>query len=484
VHNWVVPITAGILLGLFIIQSHGTGRLGGLFGPLMLFWFTSIALLGAWQIVHHPSILVALNPWHGVMLFVRDPAHAFVLLGGVVLVVTGGEALYADMGHFGRAPIRRAWFCVVFPALLLNYFGQAAYVLSHPEGAANPFWEVMPGPLRVPMVVVATSAAIIASQALISGAYSLSQQAMQLGYSPRLQIVHTSHTMEGQIYVPEINAVMMLACVLLVIIFKESTALAAMYGLAVTGTMTITSLLLYCVARERWKWSRPAAMLTFVPLLAVDLLFLGSNLLKFTHGGWVALMVASSVFVLMLVWYEGRALLARPAYSLSVPMPVLLDDLKRNAVPRVPGTAVFMAARPGVVPAVLLHHLKHNQVLHERVLMLSVRTDPVPKVDESGRLQVKQTSEGFWEVTGHYGFMEAPDVPDLLRRCAGLGLEVDPELVTYYLGRVVLRTRRGGVMPYWAKRLFAFLYHNERPVTSFFNLPANRVVELGRQLEM
>ena len=482
--NWVVPITAGILLALFLIQSHGTGKIGVLFGPLTLVWFVSIAVLGAIQIVQHPSVLAALSPTYAMTLALHDPMHAFTLLGAVVLVVTGGEALYADMGHFGRAAIRRAWFCVVFPALLLNYYGQAAGALEQPGAADNPFWAIVPVPIRFAMILIATMATIIASQALISGAYSLTQQAMQLGYSPRFQIVHTSHKVVGQIFVPEINTIMMIFCVLLVAIFQESTRLAAMYGLAVTGTMTITSMLLYCVAREKWNWTRRKATIVFGLLLAVDLTFLASNLLKLDDGGWVALLMASAVLTFMLVWYEGRRLLARPAYSLSVPMQVLLADLQRQKMHRVPGTAVFLAARPGVVPAVLLHHLKHNQVLHERVIMLSVRTDPVPKVDEKSRLTVKELTAGFWEVTSHYGFMESPDVPEVLRACAGQGLQVDPELVTYYLGRVVLRMTERGGMSRWAKKLFTFLYHNERPVTAFFNLPANRVVELGRQVEL
>jgi KUP system potassium uptake protein len=480
----VVAVTVAILLSLFLIQRHGTGRLGRYFGPVTLIWFSSIGLLGLVRIIEHPAVLAACSPHHAVRLAADDPVLLAHLLGSVVLVVTGAEALYADMGHFGRSAIRRAWYLVVMPGLLLNYYGQAAVALHVPGAARNPFWAVVPDAIQIPMIVVATAATIIASQALISGAYSLSQQAMQLGYSPRLNVIHTSHTVRGQIYVPGVNTILMICCITLVLVFQRSSALAAMYGLSVTGTMTITSCLLYLVMRERWKWTRRKAGIALAVFLAVDITFLLSTLTKFTQGGWVALLIGSVVFTVMFTWYRGRQLLARPAYAISMPMKLLLDDLRRNAVVRVPGTAVVMAARPDVVPAVLLHHLKHNQVLHQRVIMLSVQTLPVPLVDDADRLDVRPIGEGFHEVTVRYGFRQSPDVPAALRACKAKGLDVDPDLASFYLGRVTLRLSRPGGMPRWLKRLFRFLYHNEQPVTSFFNLPANRVIELGRQLEL
>ncbi len=483
-HHFILPITVGILAGIFLIQKHGTGNIGRMFGPLTLLWFGSIGILGLIQVVQHPAVLWAASPHHAVRLFLRDPLHAFLLLGSVVLVVTGTEALYADMGHFGRRAIRLAWYAVVMPALLLSYFGQAAAVMLDASAAANPFWAIVPQSLQIPMLVVATIATIIASQALISGAYSLANQAVQLGYSPRLHVVHTSSTIAGQIYVPEINFILMVATISLVLAFQKSTALASMYGLAVTGTMAITSVLLYLVTVERWRWPRWRARVLIGVFLAIDLTFFASNVTKLHNGGWVALAVAAVVFTIMIVWYEGRAILARPVYSISLPMTVLMKDVEARRIPRVPGTAVFMAARPGVVPAVMLHHLKHNQVLHERVVLLSVRTASVPKVSEEDRIAIKPTSHGFFEVTATYGFQESPDVPTALRACKAHGLDVDPDMASYYIGRVTLRIANRGGFFGWFKRIFAFLYLNERPVTAFFNLPANRVVELGRQLEL
>ena len=483
-HRFVLPITVMILAAVFLIQRFGTGRIGGLFGPLTMLWFGSIGILGLIQVVQHPAILAAANPWYAFRLVIADPGHSFLLLGSVVLVVTGGEALYADMGHFGRRAIRVAWYAVVMPALLLNYYGQAAAVMVDPAAAANPFWAIVPQSFQIPMLIIATLATIIASQALISGAYSLANQAVQLGYSPRLHVIHTSSSMKGQIYVPEINYIMMVACIMLVLLFRSSSALAAMYGLAVTGTMAITSILLYHIAVEKWRWARWRARSVLGVFLAIDLVFFASNLLKLHHGGWVALAVAAVVFTIMFTWYEGRAILARPAYSISLPLAVLMKDLTAQRIMRVPGTAVFMAARPGVVPAVMLHHLKHNQVLHERVVMLSVRTTATPKVAEEDRITVKDLEHGFFEVNVSYGFQESPDVSSALHACKAKGLTIDPDMASYYVGRVTLRIGNHRGLPSPFKRLFAFLYLNERPVTSFFNLPANRVVELGRQLEL
>ncbi len=486
----VIPVTLGILVFLFLIQKHGTGKLGGYFGPMMVVWFVSIAFCGTLAIFRHPGVLVALSPHYALQLITHDPKEAFFLLAAIVLVVTGAEALYADMGHFGRAPIRRAWYLVVFPCLLLNYFGQVAYALSLSEkDILNPekldtFWNIVPHGMGIAMTIIATLATIIASQALISGAYSLAQQAVQLGYAPRLRIVHTSAAMRGQIYVPFVNTILMFACLTLVVSFRTSSALASMYGLSVTGTMTITTILLYKVAREKWNWPIMVALPIMGIFLIVDLAFFTSNLNKLAEGGWVALCVASVFFVVMLDWFEGRNILARPIYSVNLPLQIFLEDMKREHLHRVPGMAVFMTSRSGVVPMVLMHHIKHNRVLHEKVILLAVQTLSMPHCPPERRLRLDDVGQGIWELTVSYGFMEEPDVPKALRECAAIGLTVDPDMVSYYLGRVSLRIVRGGPMGRLAKGLFGFLYHNERPATEFFNLPANRVVELGRQLEL
>jgi KUP system potassium uptake protein len=484
--KWIVlPISVVILVGLFLIQRHGTASLGRWFGPLMIVWFGAIAVAGLPWVLREPQVLTALSPHVAFMFFVHDPLHAFLLLGAIVLVVTGAEALYADMGHFGRGPIRTAWYTVVFPSLLLNYYGQVACVIAEPANIDNPFWHMIPGGfLRYAMTGVAAIAAIIASQALISGAYSLAQQAVQLGYSPRLQIVHTSEKMMGQVYVPFVNNILMIACVTLVLIFRSSTNLASMYGLSVTGTMTITTIMLYKVARERWGWSNARTLPLISLFMVVDVAFFCSNLNKVHEGGWVALMVGGIVFAMMYDWFEGRNILAKPIYSITLPMSIFLEDIKREKPHRVSGVAVFMTSRAGVVPMVLMHHLKHNRVLHEKVILTVVQTLQVPKVPIEDRIQLKDVGQGFYDLTLSYGFMENPDIPEALRACSLRGLVVEPDLVSYYLGRVSLRVSQGGMFTRWFKTLFSFLYHNERPATEFFNLPANRVVELGRQLEL
>jgi KUP system potassium uptake protein len=410
----------------------------------------------------------------------------------VVLVLTGGEALYADMGHFGRRPIRLAWFLVVLPALMLNYFGQGALLLENPEAAANPFYALVPAPLLIPMVVLATTAAIVASQALITGAFSLTQQAVQLGYCPRVTIRHTSEKEKGQIYVPEVNWALMVACIWLVISFKSSTNLAAAYGIAVTGTMAITTILFSVVAREQWGWSPAKAWAICGLFLFVDLAFLSANLVKFTHGGWFPIVVALFIFALMSTWKRGRVRLNRIMEENSLPMELFLNDIAKRLSVRVPGTAVFMTSHPGGAPPVLLHHVKHNKVLHEQVILLSVRTEDVPYVVEDERVTCEDLGQKFYSVTARYGFVESPDVTQVLKGLQAWGVAVRPMDTTFYLGRETLIARADTKpvpaeapppLAMWRKKLFILMSRNAQSATTFFNLPPNRVVEMGAQIQ-
>ena len=481
---FVVPLTCGILIALFWVQKRGTGGIGAIFGPVTLCWFIAIAATGLPWIVRHPEILAALSPLHAVRFFLEHGKHGFLVLGSVVLCITGGEALYADMGHFGTRAIRRAWYACVFPALLLNYFGQGALLLERPDAAANPFYAVVPSGWLYPMVVLATIATVVASQALISGAFSLTRQAIQLGYLPRLTVVHTSGVTEGQIYLPEVNRLLMVACVGLVLGFRASSTLAGAYGIAVTGTMTITSVLSYRVARDRWGWSIPRAGAVLLFLLGIDLSFFLACSAKIASGGWFPLALAAGLFIVMVTWNRGRALLAERIASETLPLPMFLDDVERSKPTRVSGTAVFLASSRRGTPSVLLHHFKHNKVLHKQVVILSIVTDAVPEVPKQQKIRLKSFGLGFWAVTAHYGFMESPDVTDILRRCRARGLETDVADTSFYLGRETLipkRDRKG--MAVWRKSLFRFLSRNARSATDFFAIPPNRVVEIGAQIE-
>ncbi len=483
----IVPGTIGILVTLFLFQRHGTGRIGGVFGWVMLAWFVSIGVAGARWIVEAPEVLRAVSPHHAAAFLAAEPLHGFLLLGSVVLVVTGGEALYADMGHFGRAPIRWAWFVIAYPGLLLNYFGQGALFLVHqhqPGAIKNPFYMMVDGPLLIPMIVLATMAAIIASQALISGVFSLTRQAMQLGFWPRMQVVHTSDKHEGQIYIPEMNYLMMAGCVALVLGFRSSSALAAAYGIAVTGTMAITSLLFYLVSRRVWGHSAGRAVALLVPMLAIDLAFFGANATKIAHGGWFPLAVGLGVFVVMTTWWRGRLELARVMESGNLPEELFLADIASTPLPRVKGTAVFMASTIDGIPNVLMHHIKHNQVLHKQVVLFSMVTEPVPWVAGNSALTVKDLGHGFFRVVARVGFMQTPNVPRLLARCGAHGLVSEPMTTTYYLGRQTLLTTGTSRFARWRKLLFSFLARNARPPTAFFQLPPNRVVEMGLQIEL
>ena len=483
---YVVPLTAAIIFVLFLFQRHGTARVGMVFGPVMIVWFSIIAVLGLRGILHHPSVLVALNPWYAVDFFIRDGLQGFLILGAVVLVITGGEALYADMGHFGKRPIRLAWFGLVLPALTLNYFGQAALLLEHPEAVENPFYALVPESLLYPMVVVATAAAIVASQALISGAFSLTQQAIQLGYSPRFDIHHTSAHEKGQVYIPEINWMLMFATVALVFGFRTSTNLAAAYGMAVTTTMVITTLLAFVVAKERWRWSIWAAAAVTAAFLVVDVAFFSANLIKIEHGGWFPLLVAGCVYAVMSTWHTGRLLVVRRLAEAEVPLSRFFESVVQKAPVRVPGTGVFMTGRPEGTPPILVHHLTHNKVLHEQVILLTVSIVDAPTTDPNSSIDVEKLQDGFWRVVARFGYMETPNVPLALDRARQFGLRWEQPDTTYYLAHLTLfvRDRPTLGMAEWRDKLFVFLSRNARRATNFFLIPPDRVVEIGIQLEL
>jgi len=481
----VLPITIGILIALFVVQRHGTGKIGIAFGPVMLVWFLAIGALGLRWIIAEPAVLEAINPVYAFEMLTTHGYHGFLLLGLVFLVVTGGEALYADMGHFGRHPIRLAWFCVALPGLLLNYFGQGAVLLSSKPGTvSNPFYEMAEGPLLIPMLVLATMAAVIASQALISGVFSITRQAMQLGFWPRVTVVHTSAAAEGQIYIPEMNWLLMAGTIAVVLQFRTSSGLAAAYGIAVTGTMGITSYLFYLVCRRRWGYSQAKALALLVPFLVIDVAFFAANAAKIADGGWFPLALGLAVFGVMTTWWRGRIELSKTMEAGSIPDELMLADIAASPPPRVRGTAVFMASTPDGMPNVLMHHLKHNQVLHAQVVLFSLQIDPVPTVDLEKHLVVNPLGHGFFRVIARVGFMQEPDVPKILKACAAKGLVAEPMTTTYYLGRQTLLTSGTSRMARWRKLLFSFLTRNARPPTAFFNLPPNRVVELGLQIEM
>ena len=480
---FVVAATIGILLALFMVQRFGTAKVGRAFGPITLTWFLVIGVLGLAEIARAPRILAAMNPWFAAQFFRAHGAMGFASLGAVFLAVTGAEALYADMGHFGKRPIRLAFFLLVLPALLLNYFGQGALLLRSPDAVANPFYLLAPRWFLYPLLLIATLAAIVASQALISGVFSLAQQAVQLGFWPRVTIVHTSEREHGQIYVPQINMALMIGTLLIVAGFKSSSALGAAYGIAVTGTMSITTLLFAVVARTRWGWPlwRVVALATFFFLF--DLAFLGANALKITQGGWVPLAIALLVLTLMTTWKRGRESLYTIMRSGSLPIELLLGEISRRPPPRVSGTAVFLTSDAEGASVVLLHHLKHNKALHDQVVLLSVAPSDVPYVDESERVHVKPLGQGFYRVLVRSGFMETPNIPEVLAQCAEQGLRTKPMETSYYLGREQLIPTGTAKMARWRKKLFVLMSRNAQSAAHFFGLPSNRVVELGAQIE-
>jgi len=482
--RWVMPISVVIVLALFVVQKRGTAKVGAVFAPVMGAWFVVIALLGVNMIVRAPEILVALNPYYALRFFRSHGVAAFMALGGVVLAVTGTEALYADMGHFGKTPIRRAWLFFVLPALLLNYFGQGALLLRQPEVSANPFYLLVPHALLYPMVALATAAAVIASQAVISGAYSMTREAVQLGFSPRMRVVHTSSHMAGQIFVPWINGMLLVLVIAAVIGFRSSENLGAAYGIAVTGTMVVTTLLMLVVAARLWHWKLPWIIAVGAIFLIVDLAFFGANLLKVEHGGWFPLALGILVFTVMTTWRRGRELVLRQLQHGGLALQPFIASIGEYPPTRVPGTAVFMTANPAAVPHALLHSLKHFKALHARNVLLNVETLETPYAERAERVEIRDLGHSFHRVTLRFGFMEDPDVPDALAACAQHGLPFDMMDTTFFLSReTVIATRRPG-MARWRDKLFAFLSRNALPATAFFHIPGNRLVELGTQVEI
>jgi len=480
---YVVPITVAILIALFVIQKYGTHRVGGLFGPVMIGWFATLAVLGIAWIIRMPAVLAAFDPRHAVAFFASNGFTGFAVLGAVFLVVTGGEALYADMGHFGRKPIRLAWFGLVLPALVLNYLGQGALLLIDPR-VEHPFFQLAPSWGLLPLVGISTAAAIIASQALISGSFSITRQAIQLGLAPRLEVEHTSAREMGQIYVPQVNWALMFATLVIVIGFGSSGALAAAYGIAVTLTMIITVLLLYVVMTERWRWPKAAALGVVALFLTIDLAFFGANALKILQGGWVTLAVAILLFTLMTTWKTGRRLVAERLTARAIPLETFSATVAAMQPVRVPGTAVFMTAQPTGTPPALAHNLQYNKVLHERVVVLTVVTAQQPHVPPDKRITIESLGHDLYNVRVQYGFMEDPDVPEALREAAARGIHIDFEDLTYFLGReTIIVTRRRG-MAIWREKLFVLMARNAVRATAFFRLPPERVVELGVQVEM
>ena len=481
--SFVIPITVGILVLLFSFQHRGTGKVGNIFGPVTLIWFFSIAALGVHGILMKPAVLHAVNPWHAVRFLVEHKLHSAAVMGSVFLAVTGGEALYADMGHFGRHPIRVAWFWLVFPALVLNYLGQGGLVLSDPTAAESPFHRLAPAWASFPMVILGAMATVIASQALISGAFSLTMQAVQLGFLPRIAIHHTSEREHGQIYIAPVNRILMVGCVALVLGFKTSSNLAAAYGIAVSLTMLITTILFYFITRRRWSWKAWKSNAVCTVFLVVESVFVISNLTKIAQGGAIPLVLGALLLMTMLTWKRGRALLGAKFAQMSLPLDELIPSLQHRPPVRVRGTAVYLSASGGLTPGALLHNLKHNQVLHEKVIILTVQPQRIPRVKPEAAVEVAELGAGMWRVVVNHGFMEQPDIPKLLLGCAEHGLVCKPEQASFFLGReTIVPTRKN--LPIWQAKFFALLSRSSQSAMEFFNLPPNRVIELGAQIEV
>jgi KUP system potassium uptake protein len=482
--RYVVPLTLVVLFVLFAVQKRGTGGIGRYFGPVTLVWFLTVAALGVSHIVHHPEILGALSPHHALRFLWQQPGTTFIILGAVVLAVTGAEALYADLGHFGKKPIRLAWFSVVMPCLTLNYFGQGALLLADPGAVSNPFFRMAPTWALLPLVVLATLATVIASQALISGAFSVTKQAIQLGYLPRLRLLHTSVRDTGQIYIPFVNWALFTAIVLAVVMFKSSSNLAAAYGIAVTLDMLITTTLTFFVIRFGWKYPLWLCVAATGVFFLIDLAFFSSNLLKLFDGGWFPLLIGGVVFMLMMTWKQGRSLISAAQQAEALDLRGFLDAVFVEPPVRVPGVAVFLTAEPGVVPNALLHNLKHNKVLHEQNLFVTVRSHEVPWIGLNERLQVEPLGHDCWAVTIHYGFKNDPDVPAALQPLRLRGCEIEPMTTSYFLSRDVVTPTLGSGMAPWREKLFAAMHHNAAAAAGFLNLPANAVIELGSKVEI
>ena len=483
-HPFIVPVSIVILVALFAIQRKGTASIGAVFGPVMAIWFIVLGVLGAMEIARGPAVLAALEPIYAFRFVARNPEIAFVAFGAVVLAVTGTEALYADMGHFGKSPIRRAWLFFVFPALLLNYFGQGALVLADPAAIQNPFYLLAPGWARVPLLLLATAAAIIASQAVISGAFSLTRAAIQMGYCPRLTILHTSERAIGQIYVPFINWMLLAAIVALVLGFRTSDNLAGAYGIAVTMAMLIDSILIFVVMRRLWNWPVWISILITVPLLLIDLTFLASNSLKIPEGGWFPLLIGVVVFTLLTTWKRGRSLLMKRLAEDAMPLDLFIQSIEASPPTRVPGTAIFLTSTRNRVPHALLHNLKHNKVLHERVVFLTIVTEDIPYVPDEERYEISPLGCNFFSMAAHYGFKDDPDVPELLEECGHKGFTFDMMETSFFVSRETLIATVTPGMALWREKLFVSMSKNATKASEFFQVPTNRVVELGTQVEL
>jgi KUP system potassium uptake protein len=483
-HDWTIPIAISILVCLFMFQRKGTASVGALFGPIMLLWFSTLAVLGAYNILLHPSVLMALNPMYALAFFEHNGLGSLLVFGAVVLAVTGGEALYADMGHFGRKPIQVAWLGMVLPALVLNYYGQGALLLDNPDAINNPFYRLAPEWFLWPLLLLATCATVIASQAVISGVFSVTRQAVQMGFWPRMRISHTSSKEIGQIYIPQMNWLIMVAVILLILEFRTSSNIASAYGIAVTTAMMVDTLLACFVAYRLWRWPLPVTLLVGVAFFTVDALFLGPNILKIPDGGWFPLLVGGFVMLLMYTWRKGRRFLAEALGKESLPLQPFIEGLGVERPSTVPGTAVFMASNLERVPHALLHNLKHNKVLHQRVVFLTITTEEIPFVPQGDRIQVEDLAPGFFIIRGSYGFQESPDVPKLLQQCEPFGLQFNMMETTFFLSREHLIPGKDPGMPAILDKIFALMTRNAMSATTFFNIPPNRVVELGTQIEI
>jgi KUP system potassium uptake protein len=482
--HWVVWIAVTVLILLFLIQKHGTGRVGGLFGPVMCVWFVAQGLVGIYNIVQHPAILRAISPWYGINFFIHHGVGSFLVLGAVVLCVTGAEALYADMGHFGRKPIIVAWYTFVMPGLMLNYFGQGALLIHNPAAADNPFYMAVPDWALYPMIALATAAAVIASQSVIAGSFSIMRQAVQLDFLPRMPVVHTSNEEAGQIYLPWINRLLMILVVLVVIGFGSSNALAGAYGIAVTGTMAIDTTLFLIVARRMWNWHLGVIVGLGVFFLTIDLSFFGANTLKIRDGGWFPIVLALAAFTVLTTWRRGRELVLRQLKRKGMALAPFIANLTEHPPKRVEGTAIFLVSDPDAVPQALLHNLKHNKVLHRCNVILTVETLETPYADPDERIQLEDLGQDFHKLILRFGFAEDPNVPAALRVCAKRGLDIKMTDTTFFLSHAtVVGTDRPG-MALWRDKLFAFLSRNELPATAFFNIPGNRMIELGAELKI
>jgi len=479
---YVIPGTVGVLVALFAFQRKGTAGIGALFGPIMCLWFGTLALLGIANILVEPGVFNSLNPAHGISFLLSNPWLGFLALGGVVLALTGAEALYADMGHFGRKPIQLAWFGMVLPALVLNYFGQGALLLHDPAAVQNPFYLLAPSWALYPLVALATAATVIASQAVISGAFSMTRQAIQLGYSPRMEVQQTSEKQIGQVYLPGINWALLIAVIVLVLGFRSSTNLGAAYGIAVTGTMVITTILAFIVVRHLWGWGRIRSGVVISCFLAIDIAFFAANAIKIEDGGWFPLVFGLCVYILMTTWKRGRQLLRTRMESGAIALAPFIQGLDSGSITRVPRTAVFLSSDPDAVPHALLHNLKHNMVLHERIAIVTVLVEDVPHVPEIDWIEVQSLPNNFYRIIVRYGFKDDPDIPNILELCAQHGVSFDMMTTSFFLGRETLIPRLGSEMPMWREKLFIAMFRNAGSAASFFKIPPNRVVEVGTQV--